>query len=132
MDRFCIRQMRKEYRGAVRVGYGFAVALLLTCAVLGAVARAKHPDSWVFVLFLGAQAFIVMAMIGLYLILTDDKRPIRVTPFGQALSRLGDPEELIGEIIKARINEARAKKGYLVKGDGAEKVFEPIGNRNTK
>ena len=41
-------------------------------------------------------------------------------------------EELIGEIIKARINEARAKKGYLVKGDGAEKVFEPIGNRNTK
>lgn len=41
-------------------------------------------------------------------------------------------EELIGEIIKARINEARAKKGYTVKGDGTEKVFEPIVNRNTK
>jgi len=41
-------------------------------------------------------------------------------------------EELIGEIIKARINEARAKKGYLVKGDGTEKVFEPIVNKNTK
>ena len=41
-------------------------------------------------------------------------------------------EELIGEIIKARINEARAKKGYIVKGDGAQKVYEPIVNKNTK
>lgn len=41
-------------------------------------------------------------------------------------------EELIGEIIKARINEARAKKGYIVKGDGAKKVYEPIVNKNTK
>ena len=41
-------------------------------------------------------------------------------------------EELIREIIRARINEARAKKGYIVKGDGTEKVFEPIGNKNTK
>jgi len=41
-------------------------------------------------------------------------------------------EELIGEIIKARINEARAKKGYTVKGDGAEKVFKPIVNKNMK
>ena len=41
-------------------------------------------------------------------------------------------EELIGEIIKARINEARAKKGYTVKEDGAQKVYEPIVNKNTK
>lgn len=41
-------------------------------------------------------------------------------------------EELVGEIIKARINEARAKKGYMVKGDGAQKVYEPIVNKNTK
>ena len=41
-------------------------------------------------------------------------------------------EELIGEIIKARISEARAKKGYMVKGDGAKKEFVPITNKNTK
>ncbi len=41
-------------------------------------------------------------------------------------------EELIGEVIKARINEARAKKGYVVKGDGVEKVYEPIAKENTK
>lgn len=28
-------------------------------------------------------------------------------------------EELIGELVKARIAEARLKKGYMVKGDGS-------------
>lgn len=32
-------------------------------------------------------------------------------------------EELIRELIKARINEARLKKGYAVKGDGPEKEY---------
>lgn len=41
-------------------------------------------------------------------------------------------EELIRELVKARINEARLKKGYEVKGDGAEKVFIPIDSKNTK
>jgi transposase len=41
-------------------------------------------------------------------------------------------EELIRELVKARINEARLKKGYEVKGDGAEKVFVPFGSKNTK
>lgn len=41
-------------------------------------------------------------------------------------------DELIDEIIKAKVNEARAKKGYEVKGDGRFKEFSPIGNKNTK
>ena len=41
-------------------------------------------------------------------------------------------EELIQELVKARINEARLKKGYEVKGVGAEKVFIPLDNKNTK
>lgn len=41
-------------------------------------------------------------------------------------------EELIRELIKSRINEARLKKGYEVKGDGAEKVFLPFDSKNTK
>lgn len=41
-------------------------------------------------------------------------------------------EELIQELVKARINEARLKKGYKVKGDGAEKVFIPIDSKNMK
>lgn len=41
-------------------------------------------------------------------------------------------EELIRELVNARITEARLKKGYEVKGDGAEKVFMPLDSKNTK
>ena len=38
-------------------------------------------------------------------------------------------EELIRELVKARINEARLKKGYEVKGDGSVILYD---NKNTK
>lgn len=41
-------------------------------------------------------------------------------------------EELINEIIKAKANELRAKKGYEVKGAGANKEFISLNNKNTK
>ncbi len=41
-------------------------------------------------------------------------------------------EELIDALVMARINEARLKKGYSVKGSGVEKKYLPIGNGNIK
>lgn len=41
-------------------------------------------------------------------------------------------EELLDELIKAKIAEARAKKGYTVKGAGACKEFIPINTKNLK
>lgn len=41
-------------------------------------------------------------------------------------------EELIRELIKAKANELRAKKGYEVKGAGANKEFIPLNNKNSK
>ena len=41
-------------------------------------------------------------------------------------------EELIDELIKAKVNEARAKKGYEVKGVGANKEFISLNSKNTK
>ena len=41
-------------------------------------------------------------------------------------------EELIRELVRSKIREARLKKGYEVKGDGPEKVFIPLSNKNTK
>ena len=38
-------------------------------------------------------------------------------------------EELIDELIRAKVNEARAKKGYEVKGDGTVILY---GIKNTK
>ena len=41
-------------------------------------------------------------------------------------------EELINELILAKANELRAKKGYEVKGVGANKEYVSLNNRNTK
>ena len=41
-------------------------------------------------------------------------------------------EELIQELVRAKSREARLKKGYEVKGVGAEKVFIPLSSKNTK
>ncbi len=41
-------------------------------------------------------------------------------------------EELIREVVKAKVSEARIKKGYSVKGVGADKEFIPLGKKNTK
>jgi len=41
-------------------------------------------------------------------------------------------EELVNELIKAKANELRAKKGYEVKGVGANKEFIPLNNKNLK
>ena len=41
-------------------------------------------------------------------------------------------EELIEELMKAKIREARLKKGYLVKGVGADKEYILLDNKNTK
>lgn len=41
-------------------------------------------------------------------------------------------EELIDALVMARISEARLKKGYSVKGSGAQKEHLPIDSRNTR
>ena len=41
-------------------------------------------------------------------------------------------EELIDALVMARINEARLKKGYSVKGSGLKKEYLHIGNENIK
>ena len=41
-------------------------------------------------------------------------------------------EELINELILAKANELRAKKGYEVKGVGANKEYTSLNNKHTK
>ena len=59
-----------------------------------------------------------------------------ITP-GEPIGRSEDystmtREELIEELMKARIRESRLKKGYLVKGVGAEKEYILLDSKNTK
>lgn len=50
------------------------------------------------------------------------------------ISRLSSlsKEELIDEVIKAKVGEARAKKGYEVKGGGENKEYVTLNSKNTK
>ena len=62
------------------------------------------------------------------------KRSVSAPSFKQAPVGIEDleamtKEELIQEIVKARITEARLKKGYEVKGDGTVILY---GSKNTK
>ena len=41
-------------------------------------------------------------------------------------------EELIEELMKSKFREARLKKGYLVKGVGADKEYILLDSKNTK
>ena len=41
-------------------------------------------------------------------------------------------EELLEELMQSKIREARLKKGYMVKGVGADKEYILLGNKNTK
>lgn len=59
-----------------------------------------------------------------------------ITP-GEPISTSDDyssmtKEELNEELMKSRIREARLKKGYLVKGVGADKEYILLDNKNTK
>lgn len=41
-------------------------------------------------------------------------------------------EELLRELARSKVNEARLKKGYMVKGVGKEKQYIRLGTKNTK
>lgn len=55
----------------------------------------------------------------------------RTNPSMEELSSM-DREQLIDEVIRARVEAERAKKGYMVKGGGAEKEFISLGNSSSK
>lgn len=55
----------------------------------------------------------------------------------QPLSSMGNymdmsKEELLKELMKVKVREARLKKGYIVKGVGAHKEFVLLNNKNIK
>lgn len=65
------------------------------------------------------------------------RNSIQAPSFGSAPASLEElkamtKEELIQELVKARITEARLKKGYMVKGDGSDREYILLGSKNTK
>jgi hypothetical protein len=63
---------------------------------------------------------------------SKSQAPNRVLSTERAAYENMTREELINELILAKANELRAKKGYEVRGDGANKEFIPLNNKNSK
>ncbi|OUO94701.1 hypothetical protein [Cloacibacillus sp. An23] len=57
----------------------------------------------------------------------SSERPLDISDY-ESMTK----EELILELIKARVAEARLKKGYEVKGDGQTKEYILLDSSNTK
>ena len=106
MKQFCVREMRREYVGVTRLYVASTVIFLLLFAFLGIGMHIRQAEMRFRLLLIGLNGFTALAVLGLHLVLTDEKRLIRKTPFGQALSALGDPEEI------ARRIDANAEKRY--------------------
>lgn len=62
-----------------------------------------------------------------HIALSSSSKPSGIKEF-EAMTK----EELIQELVKARITETRLKKGYMVKGDGPDKEYILLDSKNTK
>ncbi|MBR3018552.1 MAG: hypothetical protein IKH57_15985 [Clostridia bacterium] len=98
MKTFCVREMRREYVGVTRLYTASTVIFLLFFAFLGIGMHVRQTDMRYRILLIGLVFFTVLEFLGLHLILTDEKRLLRKTPFGLSLSRLGKPEEIMQQI----------------------------------
>ena len=103
MTGFCVREMRREYRGMTRLYTGTAMLLLLVFACLSAVMRARDADPRLRLLLIGLDIVVLLGLLGVHLILTDEKNLILKTPFGKAVRALGDPKELMRRIDESAV-----------------------------
>lgn len=101
MKQFCLRQMRREYRGMLRTCVGTAIVFMLCFALLGAISAVKHVEMKFVLILIGIDLFIALISLGAYLILSDPKWLLKKTPFGRALYTLGDPAAVMADIDRA-------------------------------
>ena len=90
--------MRREYGGILRAVLGGFVAFMLSGTAMGAILIVKKADSRSVLTALGILLFVLLFFLALYLIVSDEKRLVRSTPYGQALERLGDPRGCMAAI----------------------------------
>jgi len=98
MTGFCVREMRREYRGMSRLYAGTAMLFLLAFACLSVVMRVRDADTRLRLLLIGLDLVVLLTLLGVHLVLTDEKNLIRKTPFGEAVRALGEPREIMRKI----------------------------------
>jgi len=117
MKDFSVRQMRSEYRGVLRLIVGAFVSVLLAASLMGALLAARHAESAVMLTSGALLLVLCLAALGAYLILSDEKHLIRRTPFGQALTRLGDARSVMREIDQSAMQRCERRGAYALLKD---------------
>ena len=126
MTGFCVREMRKEYRGVSRLYAGTAMLFLLAFACIGVIMRVREADIRFRGLLLGLDIVAVLGLLGIHLILTDEKRLIQNTPFGAFLRDLGDPNTIMREIDQSASKQLDCFPSFALT-DGWLILFYPSG-----
>lgn len=98
MTGFCVREMRREYRGVSRLYTGTAMLFLVAFACLSVIMRVRQADARLRLFLIGLDFVVVLGLLGVHLILTDERNLIHKTPFGAALRALGEPREMMRQI----------------------------------
>ena len=101
MKDFCVKQMRREYRGVLRICIGLPLYLFVVFAVFEVIFVAKQVDTKAILTLIGAEVFIALLFLGAYFVLSDVNWLLKKTPFGQSLYYLGNPEEVMADIDQA-------------------------------
>ncbi len=98
MTGFCVREMRKEYRGVSRLYAGTAMLFLLAFACIGVIMRVREADIRFRWLLIGLDIVVVLGLLGVHFLLTDERNLLKKTPFGDAVCALGDPQDVMRQI----------------------------------
>ncbi len=98
MTGFCVREMRKEYRGVSRLYAGTALLFLTAFACFSVIMRVRDADIRLRMLLIGLDAVVVLGLLGVHFLLTDEWNLLKKTPFGNAVCALGEPRDVMRQI----------------------------------
>ena len=98
MKDFSLKEMQREYRGVLRVTAWAFSAVLITASLAGAILISRGADRQVILTAAMLLGIVCLGAAGWFLVLTDRRRLMQKTPFGQAAARMGDTEEILRQI----------------------------------
>ena len=98
MKDFSAKEMRREYRGVLRVTAWTFSAVLVAASLAGAILISTGADRKDVVTAAWLLGIGCLGAAGWFLVLTDRRRLIRKTPFGQDAARIGETEEVLDQI----------------------------------
>ena len=117
MTGFCVREMRKEYRGVSRLYAGTALLFLATFACLSVIMRVRDADIRFRWLLIGLDLVVVLCLLGVHFLLTDERNLLKKTPFGDAVCALGESWDVMRQIDESAMKRFELYPSFALTED---------------